>query len=47
MRQVDSVVLKEVRKEYGLDSKESTAASELNPKAARDTKQILENTVKK
>ena len=43
MKQVDSVVLKQVRKEYGLDPEES---SKLNPKPAQNTKQILDTTVK-
>jgi len=47
MEQVDSVVLKQVRKEYGLDPEESSAASELHPKPAHNTKQILDTTVNK
>ena len=44
MKQVDGVVLKQVRKEYGLDPDDS---SELNPKPAHNTKQILDTTVNK
>ena len=44
MQQVDSVVLNQVRKEYGLeDSEESSKETpELEPKPAYDTKKILE-----
>ena len=45
MEQVDSVVLKQVRKEYGLDDPEESSPQEktkLEPKPAYDTKEILD-----
>ena len=39
MQQVDSVVLKEVCKEYGLEEPEE---AQLEPKPAYDTKEILD-----
>jgi len=47
MKQVDSVVLKQVRKEYGLDPEELSTTSKLNPKPTQNTKQILDTTVNK
>lgn len=45
MQQVDSVVLKQVRKEYGLEDTEESSSqerTELEPKPAYDTKRILD-----
>lgn len=44
MQQVDSVVLNQVRKEYGLEDpgESSQEKSELEPKPAYDTKKILD-----
>ena len=44
MQQVDSVVLKEVRKEYGLEEPEESSQerTELEPKKAYDTRKILD-----
>ena len=42
MEQVDSVVLKEVRKEYGLEEPSSQGSAQLEPKPAYDTKEILD-----
>ena len=45
MKQVDSVVLDQVRKEYGLKDPEESSSqekTELEPKPAYDTKKILD-----
>ena len=46
MQQVDNVVLKQVRKEYGLEDSEEPPSqertTELQPKLAYNTKKILE-----
>ena len=45
MDQVDSVVLKQVREEYGLEDPEKSSSqqkAELDPKPAYDTKRILD-----
>ena len=43
MQQVDSVVLNEVCKEYGLEKpEESQGRTQLEPKPAYDTKEILD-----
>ena len=44
MQQVDSVVLKEVCKEYGLEEPEESSQerTELEPKPAYDTRKILD-----
>ena len=42
MQQVDSVVLNQVRKEYGLEESSSQEKTELEPKVAYDTKKILD-----
>ena len=44
MKQVDSVVLKQVREEYGLEDAEKSLQqkTELDPKPAYDTKKILD-----
>ena len=42
MQQVDSVVLNQVCKEYGLEESLSQEKPELEPKPAYDTKKILD-----